>query len=82
MADEYKTQTEAILEILDGNTSSTNPADIIKDRAKIAKEAVEKLDEAMGSYSSHRDDIRNELKCVTETINQIIEKNSLTNNNE
>ena len=74
MADEYKTQTEAILEILGGNTSSTKPADIIDNRAKVAKVAIEKLDEAMGSYSSHRDDIRNELKCVTETINQIIRK--------
>lgn len=74
MADEYKTQTEAILEILGGNTSSTKPADIIDNRAKVAKVAIEKLDEAMGSYSSHRDDIRNELKCVTETINQIIGK--------
>ena len=74
MADEYKTQTEAILEILGGNTSSTKPADIIDNRAKVAKVAIEKLDEAMGHYSSHRDDIRNELKCVTETINQIINK--------
>ena len=74
MADEYKTQTEAILEILGGNTSSTKPADIIDNRAKVAKVAIEKLDEAMGHYSSHRDDIRNELKCVTETINEIINK--------
>lgn len=82
MANKYKTQTEAILEILGGNTSSTKPADIIDDRAKVAKVAIEKLDEAMGHYSSHRDDIRNELKCVTETINEIIGKNSLTDNNE
>ena len=74
MADEYKTLTEYILEILGGNTSSTKPADIIDNRAKVAKVAIEKLDEAMGHYSSHRDDIRNELKCVTETINQIINK--------
>ena len=74
MADEYKTLTEYILEITNRNTSSTKPADIIDNRAKIAKVAIEKLDEAMGSYSSHRDDIRNELKCVTETINQIINK--------
>ena len=74
MANKYKTQTEAILEILGGNTSSTKPADIIDDRAKVAKIAIERLDEAMGHYSSHRDDIRNELKCVTETINEIIRK--------
>ena len=82
MADEYKTLTEYILEITNRNTSSTKPADVIESRAKIAKEAIEKLDEAMGHYSSHRDDIRNELKCVTETINEIIGKNSLTDNNE
>ena len=74
MASEYKTQTEAILEILGGNTSSTKPADIIDDRAKVAKIAIERLDEAMGHYSSHRDDVRNELKSVTETINEIINK--------
>jgi hypothetical protein len=72
MQKEYKTQTEAILEITGGNTSSTKPAAIIEDRAKIAKVAVERLDEAMGHYSSHRDDVRNELKSVTETINKII----------
>lgn len=82
MANEYKTLTEYILDITNRNNSSRKPVDIINDRAKIAKEAVEKLDEAMGSYSSHRDDIRNELKCVTETINEIIGKNSLTDNNE
>ena len=81
MANEYKTLTECILDITNRNNSSRKPVDIINARAKIAKEAVEKLDEAMGSYSSHRDDIRNELKCVTETINEIIGKNSLTNNN-
>ena len=74
MADEYKTLTQYILDITNRNNSSTKPADIINDRAKIAKEAVEKLDEAMGHYSSPRDDIRNELKCVTETINEIIRK--------
>ena len=74
MADEYKPLTEYILDITNRNNSSTKPADIINDRAKNAKEAVEKLDEAMGHYSSHRDDIRNELKCVTETINEIINK--------
>ena len=74
MANEYKTLTEYILDITNRNNSSRKPVDIINDRAKIAKEAVEKLDEAMGSYSSHRDDIRNELKCVTETINEIIGK--------
>jgi hypothetical protein len=72
MASEYKTQTEAILEILGGNTSSTKPADIIDDRAKVAKVAVERLDEAMGHYASHKDDVRDELKSVTETINKII----------
>ena len=72
MANEYKTQTEAILEILGGNTSSTKPADIIDDRAKVAKVAIERLDEAMGHYASHKDDVRNELKCVTETINGIL----------
>jgi hypothetical protein len=72
MANEYKTQTEAILEILGGNTSSTKPADIIDDRAKVAKVAVERLDEAMGHYASHKDDVRDELKSVTETINKII----------
>jgi hypothetical protein len=72
MASEYKTQTEAILEILGGNTSSTKPADIIDDRAKIAKVAVERLDEAMGHYASHKDDVRDELKSITETINKII----------
>ena len=72
MANEYKTQTEAILEILGGNTSSTKPAAIIEDRAKIAKVAVERLDEAMGHYASHKDDVRNELKSVTETIKKII----------
>ena len=74
MADEYKTLTEYILDITNRNNSSRKPVDIINARAKIAKEAVEKLDEAMGHYSSHRDDIRNELKCVTETINEIINK--------
>ena len=74
MANEYKTQTEAILEILGGNTSSTKPADIIDDRAKVAKIAIERLDEAMGHYSSHRDDVRNELKSVKETIYEIINK--------
>ena len=74
MANKYKTQTEAILEILGGNTSSTKPADNIDDRAKVAKIAIERLDEAMGHYSSHRDDVRNELKSVTETINEIINK--------
>ena len=72
MAYEYKTQTEAILEIVGNNTSSTKPADIIKDRAMIAKVAVERLDYAMGHYASHKDDVRNELKCVTETIKDII----------
>jgi hypothetical protein len=72
MASEYKTQTEAILEILGGNTSSTKPADIIDDRAKVAKVAVERLDEAMGHYASHKDDVRDELKSVAETINKII----------
>jgi hypothetical protein len=72
MANEYKTQTEAILEILGGNTSSTKPADIIDDRAKVAKVAVERLDEAMGHYASHKDDVRDELKSVAETINKII----------
>ena len=72
MANEYKTQTEAILEILGGNTSSTKPADIIDDRAKVAKVAIERLDEAMGHYASHKDDVRNELKCITETINGIL----------
>ena len=74
MANEYKTQTEAILEILGGNTSSTKPADIIEDRAKVAKVAVERLDEAMGHYASHKDDVRDELKSVTETIKNIINK--------
>ena len=72
MVNEYKTQTEAILEILGGNTSSTKPADIIDDRAKVAKVAIERLDEAMGHYASHKDDVRNELKCITETINGIL----------
>jgi hypothetical protein len=72
MASEYKTQTEAILEILGDNTSSTKPADIIDDRAKVAKVAVERLDEAMGHYASHKDDVRDELKSITETINKII----------
>lgn len=72
MANEYKTQTEVILEITGGNTSSTQPAAILEDRAKIAKVAVERLDEAMGHYASHKDDVRNELKSVTETINNII----------
>ena len=72
MANEYKTQTEVILEITGGNTSSTEPAAIIEDRAKIAKVAVERLDEAMGHYASHKNDVRNELKCVTETIKKII----------
>ena len=72
MANEYKTQTEVILEITGGNTSSTEPAAIIEDRAKIAKVAVERLDEAMGHYASHKNDVRNELKCITETINSII----------
>jgi len=75
MANEYKTQTEVILEIVGDNTSSTKPAAIIEDRAKIAKAAVERLDEAMGHYASHKDDVRNELKCVTETINSIINDN-------
>ena len=74
MANEYKTQTEAILEILGGNTSSTKPADIIEHRAKVAKVAVERLDEAMGHYASHKDDVRDELKSVTETIKNIINK--------
>jgi hypothetical protein len=74
MASEYKTQTEAILEILGGNTSSTKPADIIDDRAKVAKVAVERLDEAMGHYASHKDDVRDELKSIAETINKIINK--------
>ena len=72
MASEYKTQTEAILEILGGNTSSTKPAAIIEDRAKIAKVAIERLDEAMGHYASHKDDVRDELKTITETINGIL----------
>ena len=72
MANEYKTQTEAILEILGGNTSSTKPAAIIEDRAKIAKVAIERLDEAMGHYASHKDDVRDELKTITETINGIL----------
>ena len=74
MASEHKTQTEVILEILGGNTSSTKPADIIEDRAKVAKVAVERLDEAMGHYASHKDDVRDELKSVTETIKNIINK--------
>ena len=72
MANEYKTLTEYILEITNRNTSSTKPADVIESRAKIAKVAVEKLDEAMGHYASHKDDVRDELKSVTETINKII----------
>jgi hypothetical protein len=72
MANQYKTQTEAILEILGGNTSSTKPAAIIEDRAKIAKVAIERLDEAMGYYASHKDGVRGELKSITETINKII----------
>tara|TARA_Y100000004_G_scaffold191989_1_gene251757 strand:+ start:453 stop:677 length:225 start_codon:yes stop_codon:yes gene_type:complete len=74
MANEHKTQTEVILEILGGNTSSTKPADIIEDRAKVAKVAIERLDEAMGHYASHKDDVRDELKSVTETIKNIINK--------
>ena len=71
MASEYKTQTEAILEIM-GRTPSLKPADIIKERATTAKVAVEMLDDAMGHYASHKDDVRDELKSVVETINDII----------
>ena len=72
MANQYKTQTEAILAILGGNTSSTKPADIIEDRAKVAKVAIERLDEAMGHYASHKDDVRDELKGITQTIKGIL----------
>jgi len=75
MENTTKTQTEVILEIVGGNTSSTKPAAIIEDRAKVAKVAVERLDEAMGHYASHKDDVRNELKCMGETINAIINDN-------
>lgn len=73
MANQYKTQTEAILQIM-GRNSSLKPADIIKERATTAKVAVEMLDSAMGHYASHKDDVRDELKSVVETINNIIGK--------
>ena len=73
MANQHKTQTEAILEIM-GRTPSLKPADIIKERATTAKVAVEMLGNAMGHYASHKDDVRDELKSVVETINNIINK--------
>ena len=52
-----------------------NNPDKLKEYALKAKVAVEKLDEAMGHYASHKDDVRDELKSVTETINNIINDN-------